>query len=58
MAEAIVDLVSTGKTLKDNGLIEIEVLYQSTARFIGHPLSYRLYSDRFSELLSQMQVTV
>lgn len=55
MAEAIVDLVSTGKTLKDNGLIEIEVLYQSTARFIGHPLSYRLHSDRFGKLMSQMQ---
>jgi ATP phosphoribosyltransferase len=52
-----VDLVSTGKTLKDNGLIEIEVLYQSTARFIGHPLSYRLHSDRFGKLMSQMQAT-
>ncbi|MFN5726285.1 MAG: ATP phosphoribosyltransferase, partial [Pseudanabaena sp.] len=57
MAEAIVDLVSTGKTLKDNGLIEIEVLYQSTARFIGHPLSYRLHSDHFGKLMSQMQST-
>jgi ATP phosphoribosyltransferase len=56
MAEAIVDLVSTGKTLKDNGLIEIEVLYHSTARLIGHPLSYRLYSDRFSELMNKMQL--
>lgn len=58
MAEAIVDLVSTGRTLKDNGLIEIEVLYQSTARFIGHPLSYRLDSDRFGELMDKMQVAL
>jgi ATP phosphoribosyltransferase len=41
MSEAIVDLVSTGKTLKENGLIEIDVLYESTARSIAHPLSYR-----------------
>jgi ATP phosphoribosyltransferase len=54
MAEAIVDLVSTGKTLKDNGLVEIEVLYQSTARLIAHPLSYRLQSDRFSQLIQQI----
>jgi ATP phosphoribosyltransferase len=54
MAEAIVDLVSTGKTLKDNGLIEIEVLYQSTARLIAHPLSYRLQSDRFSQLIQKI----
>jgi ATP phosphoribosyltransferase len=42
MSEAIVDLVSTGRTLKENGLIEIDTLFQSTARLIAHPLSYRL----------------
>jgi len=57
MAEAIVDLVSTGKTLKDNGLIEIAVLYHSTARLIAHPLSYRLYSNNFRELMKQIQVS-
>jgi ATP phosphoribosyltransferase len=45
MSEAIVDLVSTGRTLKENGLIELEVLYESTARLIAHPLSYRLNTD-------------
>ena len=48
MSEAIVDLVSTGRTLKENGLIEIDVLYESTARLIAHPLSYRLDRDRLS----------
>ena len=42
MAEAIVDLVATGKTLKENGLIKIEDLYSSTARLIGNPLCLRL----------------
>ncbi len=42
MAEAIVDLVSTGRTLKENGLVELEQLFYSTARLIAHPLSYRL----------------
>ena len=41
-AEAIVDLVATGRTLRDNGLIAIEDLFQSTARLVGHPLSMRL----------------
>jgi ATP phosphoribosyltransferase len=45
MSEAIVDLVSTGRTLQENGLVEIDVLYQSTARLIAHPLSYRLNTD-------------
>ncbi|HEY9597440.1 MAG TPA: ATP phosphoribosyltransferase [Cyanophyceae cyanobacterium] len=42
MSEAIVDLVSTGRTLKENGLVEIDTLFESTARLIAHPLSYRL----------------
>jgi ATP phosphoribosyltransferase len=45
MSEAIVDLVSTGRTLKENNLIELEVLYQSTARLIAHPVSYRVNAD-------------
>ncbi|BFM40356.1 ATP phosphoribosyltransferase [Synechocystis sp. LKSZ1] len=51
MSEAIVDLVSTGRTLKENGLIEIEVLFESTARLIAHPLSYRLNGDRLHHWL-------
>ena len=42
MAEAIVDLVATGKTLKENGLIKIDDIYYSTARLIANPLSLRL----------------
>ncbi|UFP94225.1 ATP phosphoribosyltransferase [Gloeobacter morelensis] len=55
MAEAIVDLVSTGRTLKDNGLIEIEKIFDSTARLIAHPLSYRLGRVGLHELLGQIQ---
>ncbi len=42
MSEAIVDLVATGRTLRDNGLVAIEDLFHSTARLIGHPLALRL----------------
>ena len=42
MSEAIVDLVATGRTLRENGLIAIEDLFHSTARLVGHPLSVRL----------------
>lgn len=54
MSEAIVDLVSTGKTLKENGLIEIDVLYESTARLVAHPLSYRLNRDDLHDLVSKL----
>jgi ATP phosphoribosyltransferase len=55
MSEAIVDLVSTGKTLRENGLIEIEVLYESTARLIAHPLSYRLDTYNLHSLVEQLR---
>lgn len=56
MSEAIVDLVSTGTTLKENNLTELEVLYHSTARLVAHPLSYRLNRDGLSDIIEQLQV--
>jgi ATP phosphoribosyltransferase len=55
MSEAIVDLVSTGKTLKENGLIEIDILYESSARLIAHPLSYRLNRDNINDLVTKLK---
>tara|TARA_Y100001970_G_scaffold212214_1_gene259148 strand:- start:10264 stop:10902 length:639 start_codon:yes stop_codon:yes gene_type:complete len=51
MAEAIVDLVATGKTLKENGLIKIDDIYYSTARLIANPLSIRVDNTPLRELI-------
>ena len=40
IADVIVDLVSTGKTLKENNLIEGSTLFKSQACFIINPVSY------------------
>ncbi|NEP16848.1 MAG: ATP phosphoribosyltransferase [Leptolyngbya sp. SIO4C1] len=58
MSEAIVDLVSSGRTLKENQLIELEVLYHSTARLVAHPLSYRLNADDISQRVDQIRQQV
>ncbi|AAP99607.1 ATP phosphoribosyltransferase [Prochlorococcus marinus subsp. marinus str. CCMP1375] len=55
IAEAIVDLVATGRTLRENGLIEIDQLFYSTARLIAHPLSLRLDNGRLQEIIEIMQ---
>jgi len=55
MSEAIVDLVSTGRTLRENGLIELETLYHSTARLIAHPLSYRINTGNLCELSTKLR---
>ncbi len=55
MSEAIVDLVATGRTLKENNLIEIDRLFESTARLIAHPLSYRLNQDGLMDVIEQIR---
>ncbi|NEP58705.1 MAG: ATP phosphoribosyltransferase [Symploca sp. SIO2G7] len=58
MSEAIVDLVSTGRTLQENGLIEIDVLFESTARLIANPLSYRLNTSKLNNLVEQLHSSI
>ncbi len=55
IAEAIVDLVATGRTLRDNGLVSIEDLFHSTARLVGHPLSLRLDRGLLQEVVDSMR---
>lgn len=58
MSEAIVDLVASGRTLKENNLIETDRLFESTARLIAHPLSYRLNLDNLQGLIEQVRTSV
>ena len=51
ISEAIVDLVATGRTLRENGLIAIDDLFHSTARLIGHPLAMRLDPGPLREIV-------
>ena len=55
IAEAIVDLVATGRTLEENGLIEIEQLFHSTARLVGNPLSLRLDRGTLQAIIEAIQ---
>jgi len=55
MSEAIVDLVATGRTLQENGLVAIEDLFHSTARLIGHPLALRLERGELAQLVTQLE---
>jgi ATP phosphoribosyltransferase len=55
MSEAIVDLVATGRTLKENNLVEIETLFETTARLVAHPLSYRINEDGLKDLVDALR---
>ncbi len=58
MSEAIVDLVATGTTLRENGLTEIEVLFESTARLIANPHSYRINPENLAGVIEGIRAQV
>ena len=58
LADRIVDLVETGSTLKANGLVEVEVIAQSTARFVVNRASLRLKHEPLMELIRRLRAVV
>lgn len=54
LAERIVDIVSSGQTLRENGLVEYEKIVDITSRLIANPVSYRLKEKRISELTASL----
>lgn len=58
LAERIVDIVSTGQTLRDNGLVELETIAQITSRLIINPVSYRMKDERIDELVSRLSEVI
>ena len=53
---ARLELVATGKTLKDNGLIRIDDIYHSTARLIANPLSMRIDKKPLQDLILSIEL--
>ena len=54
LAESIVDLVSTGKTLSENGLVIVEEIVRSTARLIVNRASMKVKYPKISELVERV----
>ncbi|WP_102273843.1 ATP phosphoribosyltransferase [Cytobacillus massiliigabonensis] len=54
LADRIVDIVSTGRTLKENGLVEYEQMVEITSRLIVNPVSFRLKDERINELVERL----
>jgi ATP phosphoribosyltransferase len=58
LSDRIVDIVSSGRTLKENGLVEYERIVEVTSRLIVNPVSYRLIDARINELVSRLTQVV
>lgn len=58
LADRIVDIVSTGRTLKENGLVEYERIAEVSSRLIANPVSYRMKSARILDLVTRLKKCV
>jgi ATP phosphoribosyltransferase len=58
LADRIVDIVSTGRTLQENGLVEYEKIVDITSRLIVNPVSYRMKDRRIDELAERLREVV
>lgn len=58
LADRIVDIVSTGQTLKENGLVELEHIEDITSRLIVNPVSYRLKDEQIDDLVNRLAQVV
>jgi len=55
LADGIVDLVATGRTLAENRLVEREAIFASTARLIANPVAHRLKAREIDQLVRQIR---
>ena len=55
LAHGIVDLVATGRTLRENGLVEREEIFTSSARLIVNRVSQTLRAEELDGLVARMR---
>ena len=55
LSERIVDLVSTGETLRQNGLVEVETIAEITTRLIVNRASLKTKHTRISEIIRKLE---
>jgi ATP phosphoribosyltransferase len=55
LADLIVDLVETGRTLQENGLVVVEEIVQSTGRLVVNRASYQLKAEAVARLVAAVR---
>lgn len=58
LADRIVDIVSTGRTLQENGLIELEKIQDITSRLIANQVSYRMRRQEVQRLIERLKQVI
>lgn len=55
LADLIVDLVQTGETLKQNGLVELETITEISSLLVANRVALKLKRERISKLLAALE---
>lgn len=58
LAELIVDLVETGRTLRENGLTVVEEITETTGRLVVNRASYQLKAEAVARLINALRTTL
>jgi ATP phosphoribosyltransferase len=58
LADLIVDLVETGRTLRENGLTVVEEIAESTGRLVVNRASYQLKSEAVAALVQALEAVL
>jgi ATP phosphoribosyltransferase len=58
LADRIVDIVSTGRTLKENGLVEMEKMMKISSRLIANQVSYRMRTAEIEEMMERLRKVI
>lgn len=54
VADIICDLTATGQTLKENGLIEYDEVFSSTARLVSNKVSFMTKFDKINDVFQKL----
>jgi len=58
LSERIVDLVSSGATLRDNGLVEVETISEITSRLIVNRASLKTKHQRITRIIQDLEAVL
>ncbi len=58
LSERIVDLVSTGATLKENGMVEVETIAEVTSRLIVNRASLKTKHQRIVKIIEDLEQVI
>ena len=55
LSEVIVDLVETGRTLKENGLVVLDTIADISARMVVNRVSMKMENERIRKLIDAIR---